>query len=92
MYALAMAEHLGRRDWARKALTAFDEYCQLDPVQVPNHGRTVCLHCGKHYEEVVEQTAVPATSPNGLTYGCQACWDDINGDAHVAGCHRSTAK
>lgn len=30
------------------------------------------------------------TSPNGLTYGCQACWDDINGDAHEAHCHRSS--
>lgn len=52
VYALFMAAHLNHRAWARKALAAFDAYCKLDPAQVPDHGRSVCLHCGKPYEEV----------------------------------------
>jgi len=52
LYSLAMAAHLNQRVWVRKALDAFDEYCRLDPAQIPAKGRTVCLHCGKPYEEV----------------------------------------
>lgn len=50
--ALGMAEHLNQRAWVRRALLAFDDYCRLDPAQIPAKGRTVCLHCGKPYEEV----------------------------------------
>jgi len=52
LHALAMVAHRGHALWARKAMDAFDEYCRLDPAQIPAKGRTVCLHCGKPYEEV----------------------------------------
>jgi hypothetical protein len=57
LHALSMTVHLGLhplqvRKYSRQALAAFDEYCRLDPAQIPAKGRTVCLHCGKPYEEV----------------------------------------
>lgn len=43
----------------RKVSDAFDEYCALDPAQVPvrQDARSVCLHCGKPYEEVTNAEA-----------------------------------
>lgn len=58
MQYLAMAAHRmpPHSKLLRKVSDAFDEYCALDPAQVPvrQDARSVCLHCGKPYEEVVD--------------------------------------